>query len=280
MPCGWSDFDVNAVEGFVMVDGECAPGGFRLNLSVPSRGVWTTVTVDGPFLPPFVMGQGRYDTGDIPAFETGDLLLIAPVDDGYRGSAEGVLRGGTTPLNLTVSRIRDDVEDQDPEKLALLEEENDALRKRNEELEARLARGEGNWSDISMFPAAMDMQNASFASVEWLTAAYRAALERASWVLDHSATSLGEASNSVVREVGNTSVSIFSVTGEAIDSMLDLVPAIVDARLFTLVLLVMMVGCLVVFTVSKRGRGAPRGGQVGEPALEEDGRPFWDRNRV
>jgi hypothetical protein len=275
----FADFDINAVTGFVLIDGKPAPGGFELNISDESSDAWVTTRVDGPYLPPIVRGQGRFDTSDVPAFNTGDIIIIRPLEQGYEGSAVTLLDGGTTRLNLSLTTRWEQLEDEDiDDAVSRLEEENSLLRERNRQLEEMLQESDVDPFDYEMFSASLDIQNASFASLDWITAVYKVAVERANWVLDYSTSNLGDTSKIVFQEASNTSVSIFTQTGEMIDTLLDIVPTLIDARLFTLIIGILFVGCFVVFTVIRRDSERWRREFAAQHSHEESKPPFWDRS--
>ncbi len=109
----YADFDVNAVAGNVTVDANPAPSGMVINITDLSRQEWVTVLIDGPDVPPFLRGQGRFDTGDVPIFDTGDEVMVN--SPGLAGSARVILAGGTTfvCLDLTSPQGPEGPEGQD-----------------------------------------------------------------------------------------------------------------------------------------------------------------------
>jgi len=97
----WADFDVNAVAGTVMIDGSPAPSGTIVNIA-RIDGVSAAVPVDGPEVPPFLWGRGRFDTGDLPALDTGDSVVIEVRAGGLSARVAVELQAGTTNVELLI----------------------------------------------------------------------------------------------------------------------------------------------------------------------------------
>ena len=94
----FADLDVNAVAGIATIGGQPAPAG--KTIVVRTSGYTTTTKVDGPNIPPFQRGEGRFDTGDVPQFNTGDTATVSFYDQGINGQTSKTLQAGTTSLNL------------------------------------------------------------------------------------------------------------------------------------------------------------------------------------
>jgi len=99
-PCCYADFDVNAVVGVVTVGGVPASRGSLLGILDHENGFTFITDVDGENVPPFLKGQGRYDTGDVSAFSTGDTVTVFLVGM-EEGSVSITLQGGTNVVNLS-----------------------------------------------------------------------------------------------------------------------------------------------------------------------------------
>ena len=100
----WSDLDVNAVAGTVLIDGSPAPSGTIVLVNDITVGYSVTTRVDGSNVPPFERGQGKFDTGDVPQFNTGDLVIVSVQDSYVTGSTSARLSAGTTSVTVRVSR--------------------------------------------------------------------------------------------------------------------------------------------------------------------------------
>ncbi len=101
----FADLDVNAIAGRVTIDAMPAPSGTPILVHLPSRGLAFTTFVDGPNVPPFMYGQGMYDTGDVPELETGDLVKITLSSQPELGRFSIRIRGGTTLLDLDFCNV-------------------------------------------------------------------------------------------------------------------------------------------------------------------------------
>ncbi len=93
-----ADLDVNAVAGVATIDGAPAPAGTQIMVYDSTTGFSVTTAVDGPNIPPFQKGAGRFDTGDVPQFNTGDRVVVSIV--GASGQATATLVAGTTIVNV------------------------------------------------------------------------------------------------------------------------------------------------------------------------------------
>jgi len=100
----WSDLDVNAVAGTVLIDGSPAPIGTIVVVNDVTVGYSMTTRVDGSNVPPFERGQGKFDTGDVPQFNTGDLVIVSVQDSYVTGSTSARLSAGTTSVMLRASK--------------------------------------------------------------------------------------------------------------------------------------------------------------------------------
>jgi len=94
----FADLDVNAVAGIASIGGLPAPAG--KTIVVRTNSYTTTTKVDGPNIPPFQRGVGRFDTGDVPQFNTGDTVTVSFQDPGINGQTSKTLQAGTTSVNL------------------------------------------------------------------------------------------------------------------------------------------------------------------------------------
>ncbi len=101
-----ADLDINAVAGVVEIDGEPASAGTSIMVRDLNTGATATTPVDGSSIPSFLKGQGRYDTGDVPGFNTGDTVVVSVSETGIKGEASAVLVAGTTTINLEARRER------------------------------------------------------------------------------------------------------------------------------------------------------------------------------
>jgi len=99
--CCYADFDVNAVVGILTVGGVPAAQGSLVRILDHDNGFTFVTDVDGQYVPPFLKGQGRYDTGDVPAFSTGDRVTVFLIDSGEEASVSITLQGGTNMVNLS-----------------------------------------------------------------------------------------------------------------------------------------------------------------------------------
>jgi hypothetical protein len=97
LPVCAADMDVNAVAGSLLIDGVPAPAGTTLTL-IDSEGFSQETFVDGEYVPPFLAGMGRFDTGDVPFLETGEEVTIEV--EGVAGFFQVKLLAGTTKLSL------------------------------------------------------------------------------------------------------------------------------------------------------------------------------------
>ncbi len=102
----WADLDVNAVAGTASIDGSPAAGGTQVQVYDASTGSSVTTAVDGPNIPPFLKGQGRFDTGDVPQFNTGDSVAVSILESGVGGQATATLVAGTTTVNVNGKRTQ------------------------------------------------------------------------------------------------------------------------------------------------------------------------------
>lgn len=93
-PCCFADFDVNAAAGIVSIDGSPAPGGTLVVVCNYGSNFTYTTMVDGKNIPPFLKGEGRYDTGDVPELSTGDRIEISLASCPDLGSVSAILQGG------------------------------------------------------------------------------------------------------------------------------------------------------------------------------------------
>ena len=98
LPVARADLDVNTVVGRVTLDGEPAAEGTMVTVHDIATGHRQTTPVDGPMIPFFLKGEGRYDTGDVPAFNTGDEVVVTI--GGAQGSSRAYPKAGTTTVNL------------------------------------------------------------------------------------------------------------------------------------------------------------------------------------
>jgi cell division protein FtsB len=99
-----ADLDVNAVAGVVKIDGSPAPAGTSIRILDTSNGQSVTTSVDSSNVPPFQRGEGRYDTGDVPAFSTGDRVVVSVSEGTVYGDSSKTLSAGTTTVNLNANR--------------------------------------------------------------------------------------------------------------------------------------------------------------------------------
>jgi len=99
----WADLDVNAVSGVIKIDGSPAPAGTSVRVLDRTSGKSVTTSVDGPNVPPFQRGAGRYDTGDVPAFSTGDRVVVSVNEATIYGETSKTLSAGTTTVNLNAN---------------------------------------------------------------------------------------------------------------------------------------------------------------------------------
>ncbi len=104
VPLVAADFDVNSVAGTAMLDGAPAPAGTLVRVMDLANGHMVTTSVDGPNVPPFMRGQGRYETGDVSYFNTGETVEVSFADPEVYGTSVGVLRSGTTNIDLQGAR--------------------------------------------------------------------------------------------------------------------------------------------------------------------------------
>ena len=102
----WADLDVNAVAGTANIDGSPAGAGTQIQVSDASTASSVTTVVDGPNIPPFLKGQGRFDTGDVPQFNTGDVVTVSILGSGVVGQATATLAAGTTTVNVNAQSAR------------------------------------------------------------------------------------------------------------------------------------------------------------------------------
>ncbi len=101
-----ADLDINAVAGQVKIDGSYAASGTNIRVRDTSNGATVTTQVDGPNIPTFLRGEGRYDTGDVPAFNTGDWVIVSVDESGIKGEESKQLSAGTTTVNLEATTER------------------------------------------------------------------------------------------------------------------------------------------------------------------------------
>ena len=282
----WADFDVNAIAGRVLLDGEAAPSGTMINITNEDKGISVLAAVDGPNLPPFVWGMGRYDTGDIPQFDSGDTVAIGGIH-GQLGTASATLVGGTTMVNLSLTTVRpsEEVEGSEPDsetELHALTVENLALRAENAELRARLDECESGLVPFD-YLAALDGPNLSGGSEGGMAQALLYLVEEACWGADCAARTVGTRTVSVLDEVEKVSDSIWDVSGSILDSFLGFIPALMDGRMLAIMVAVMVVGfSLTIFVV---GRDSRRRFRQRLDAMRQEGvvsseRPFWDETEV
>ena len=81
-----------------------APAGTVIRVQDTTTGHVTSTTVDGPNIPPFQRGQGRFDTGDVPQFNTGDNVIVAFGAYDITGQVQATLVAGTTAVSLSGTR--------------------------------------------------------------------------------------------------------------------------------------------------------------------------------
>ncbi len=101
-PVCLADFDVNAVAGRVLIDGRPAAPGTVVVVEIQDSGRVFSTLVDGDNIAPFAMGQGRYDTGDLPELSTGQVVTVGLEDRPDTEAAVVVLNGGTTVADVNV----------------------------------------------------------------------------------------------------------------------------------------------------------------------------------
>ena len=104
LPSVLADLDVNAVAGVATIGGSPAPGGTVIRIRDTTTGHTASSTVDGPNIPPFQRGQGRFDTGDVPQFNTGDIVVVSFGAYDITGQVQKTLAAGTTTVSLSGSR--------------------------------------------------------------------------------------------------------------------------------------------------------------------------------
>jgi len=100
-PFARGDLDVNTVVGIITLDGAPAPAGTLVTVRDISNGHMATTSIDGSLIPFFLLGEGRYDTGNVPAFNTGDEVEVRVA--GARGYSRARLKAGTTTVNLAAT---------------------------------------------------------------------------------------------------------------------------------------------------------------------------------
>ncbi len=104
LAAAWGDLDVNTVSGRALVDGAPCSGGTVVIVRDLTTGNSVETLVDGRNIPPFLIGQGLYDTGDVPGFNTGDQVSVSI--KGFAGAALGWLNSGTTIIDISVRSAR------------------------------------------------------------------------------------------------------------------------------------------------------------------------------
>jgi len=256
----YADFDVNAVEGIMLIDGDPAPSGTTI-LIVNKRTAEVFQThVDGVNIPPFLFGQGRYDTGDVPSLNTGDAVLIYPKNPNLVGSAETVLRAGTSRVNLSVHNASRTLPAQEPEKV-------EASPSSSKDATARQG-GTGSAAEESL--------EGGLTNPMVILSLARASIDRLADGLSSLRDLLTSTLDTGMRDVSNTTQSIVASTSKGAAQAAGQLPRIGLGELLLFVVAVGGVGLAVSHVANRKIRSLALERQAGE-GEKQDEPPFWDR---
>lgn len=288
MPTAWADFDVNAIAGQVLLDEEAAPSGTLINVTDTTKGFGVIVPVDGSNLPPFAWGAGRYDTGDIPQFDSGDSVIVQGADPSHVGAESAVLVGGTTIVNLSLTSV-DSPEgaslgsaDDSSREVEALMAENERLMAENEKLRIGLEECESQSGSLD-YLATLDTPNLSGGSGDGIAQTLYYLMEEAYWSADYAARTMGTRTVGLLDQMETISDSLLDAGGSILDSLLGFVPALMDGRMLAIMAAVMGVGfSLTVIIVGRdsRRRFRQRIEAMRQERITASDRPFWDEAEI
>ena len=245
----------------------------ELNITDLWTGTSITTQVDGPNVPPFLHGLGRFDTGDVPSFNTGDRIVIAIASPLYAGSENAKLRGGTTWVNISLEPTGEGPSEPE-EMLSELERENAVLWAENEELKRRISVLVGEWPDPSLVLASMDSSNLTFGSLDWVPSIFNLVADRTYWILDYSLSQLGRNMGMVINGSSRAATNVWNMSMEGLETAADQIPNALNAKLLAVISVVIIAGGSAAILIRWRSSGNFEPEDMGGP--EEEGPPFWD----